>query len=303
VDFAYSIHTMVGHNCVGAKVNGASVPLRHKLDSGDTVEIITSPAGVPSRDWRAVAGSPRAKAKIRQWFAQEEKTQAVHFGHDLLEKEMRRAGLAKSRLADPDVMKSMGFNDLDEINAAVGFGQFPVGKILQILDPEKFKASPPKTPPQGPPPEGTDLSGGVMVSGINDVFVRLAKCCSPLPGEPIIGYITQGHGVSIHSAACSTLAGLDNDRLVRVNWNARQEHLFEINLRVRGLSRPGLFAEVTAAVSQAAENTREAHLSDDGAECSMLFRLSIRSQDELTNLLRTVKQLPAVKHAERFLPA
>ncbi|MDR2934474.1 MAG: bifunctional (p)ppGpp synthetase/guanosine-3',5'-bis(diphosphate) 3'-pyrophosphohydrolase [Candidatus Adiutrix sp.] len=303
VDFAYTIHTEVGHNCVGAKVNGASVPLRHKLESGDTVEIVNSPEAVPSRDWLTFVVSPRAKARIRQWFAQEEKAQAVHFGHDLLEKEMRRAGLAKSRLANPEVMKSLGVSDLDEINAAVAFGRFQVGKILQLLDPEKFKTPPPETPPQGPPPEGADLSGVVMVSGISDVFMRLAKCCSPLPGEPIIGYITQGLGVSIHSTACSTLAGLDHDRLVKVNWNARPEHLFEVHLQVRGLSRPGLFAEVTAIVSQKSENTQEAHLNNDGAESSMRFRLSVRSHDQFTELLRAVKQLPSIKQAERFLPA
>jgi len=301
VDFAYSIHTMVGHNCVGAKVNGGAVPLRHKLDNGDTVEILTNRQGVPSRDWLTFVVSPRAKARIRQWFAQEEKTQAVHFGHDLLEKEMRRAGLAKSRLNNPEVMKSLGFNDLDEINAAVAFGQFPVGKILQTLDPEKFKTA--QKPPLSPPPEGADLSGNVKVSGIDDVFVHLAKCCSPLPGEPIIGYITQGHGVSIHSAACSTLAGLDPDRLVSVSWSEGQETLFEVHFRLKGLSRPGVFAAVMAAISQKAENTLEAHFEDDGSECSMRFRLSVRNQAQFADLLRAVKQLPMINHAERLFPA
>ena len=303
VDFAYSIHTMVGHNCVGAKVNGAMVPLRHKLNNGDTVEIMTSRQGAPSRDWLTFAASPRAKAKIRQWFAQEEKTQAVHFGHDLLMKEMRRAGLAKSRLTNPEVMKRLGFKNLDEINAAVGFGQFPVGRILQTLDPEKFKPEPPKALPQKPPSEEGDRSDGILVSGIGDVFVRLAKCCSPLQGEPIIGYITQGHGVSIHSATCSSLAGLDNDRLVSVSWSDSQENIFEVHLRVRGLSRPGIFAEVMAVISRKAENTLEAHMGGDGSECDMSIRLSVRNQAQFTDLLRAVKQLPAVKHAERFFPA
>jgi GTP pyrophosphokinase len=247
--------------------------------------------------------SPRAKAKIRQWFAQEEKTQAVHFGHDLLEKEMRRAGLAKSRLANPEVMKSLGFKNLDEINAAVAFGQFPVGKILQTLDPEKFKAALLKTPPKAPASEGADLSGGVMVSGIGDVFVRLAKCCSPLPGEPVVGYITQGHGVSLHSAACSTLAGLDPDRLVSVSWNDHQENLVEVHLRVRGLPSPAVFAAVMDVISRKAENTLEAHLSNDGAECYMLFRVSVFNQSQFAELLRAIKELPVVKHAERFFPA
>jgi GTP pyrophosphokinase len=216
---------------------------------------------------------------------------------------MRRAGLPKSRLSNPEVMKSLGFKDLDEINAAVAFGQFPVGKILQTLDPEKFKTAPPKKPPLEPPPEGADLSGSVKVSGIDDVFVHLAECCSPRPGEPILGYITQGHGVPIHSAACSTLAGLDADRLVSVSWSERQEKLFEVHFRLKGLSRPGVFAAVRTANSPEVENTLEAHFEDNGSESSMRFRLSVRNQAQVADLLRAVKQLPMINHAERFFPA
>jgi GTP pyrophosphokinase len=301
VDFAYAIHTMVGHNCVGAKVNGGIVPLRHKLVNGDTVEILTSRQGVPSRDWLTFAISPRAKAKIRQWFAQEEKTQAVHFGHDLLAKEMRRAGLSKARLTNPETLETLGFKSIDELNAAVAFGQCPVGKILQTLDPERFKPAPPKPPETHP--EKADHSDGILVSGIGDVFVRLAQCCSPLPGEPIVGYITQGHGVSIHTATCSTLAGLDHDRLVSVSWTDSQENLFEVNLRVRAVSSPGVFAEVMAVINRKVENALEAHLIKDSAECSMSFRLSVRNQAQFADLLRAIKELPVVKHAERFLPA
>ncbi|MCL2029475.1 MAG: bifunctional (p)ppGpp synthetase/guanosine-3',5'-bis(diphosphate) 3'-pyrophosphohydrolase [Deltaproteobacteria bacterium] len=299
VDFAYTIHTMVGHNCVGAKVNGGIVPLRRKLENGDTVEILTSRQGVPSRDWLTFVASPRAKARIRQWFAQEEKTQAVHFGHDLLEKEMRRAGLAKSRLANPEVLKNLGFKSLDEVNAAVAFGRFPVGKILQTLAPEKFKAE--KAPAKSP--VETDHSGNILVSGIGDVFVRLAKCCSPLPGEPIIGYITQGQGVSIHTVTCSALAGLDPDRLVSVSWSDRREDLFEIQLRVRSAARPGIFAEVMAVISHKVEDTLEAHLNNEGAECAMWFRLAVRSQGQFSELMRAIKRLPLVRHAERVFNA
>jgi GTP pyrophosphokinase len=302
VDFAYSIHTMVGNNCVGAKVNGAIVPLRHKLDNGDTVEILTDRNGVPSRDWLAFVTSLRAKARIRQWFAKEEKAQAVHFGHGLLATEMRRAGLAKSRLNNPEVMKSLGFDNLDEVNAAVGFGQFPVKKILQTMDPEKFKAAPPEPAAADPPPEGDEFSGDIRVSGLDDVFVRLAKCCSPLMGEPVIGYITQGRGVDVHSTSCHTLAGLDHDRLVSASWSGDQKRLFEVHLRVRGAPGRGVFAAVLSAVSQNVEHILEAHFSDNNTECSMLFRLSIRDQAQFAGLMQTVKRLSAVKHAERFFP-
>ena len=302
VDFAYSVHTMVGHTCVGAKVNGAIAPLRHKLQNGDTVEIMTNRNSSPSRDWLAYTVSPRAKAKIRQWFAQEEKLKAVDFGHDLLEKEMRKAGLAKSKLANPEVLKKLGFNTLDDLNAAIAFGRFSVGNILQMLAPEKFKTPPPKEPPKDQPPEGTDISSNVLVSGQGDIFVRLAKCCSPILGEPIIGYITQGHGVSIHSATCSSLAGLDPDRLISVSWSDREENLFEVHLRLRVVSRPGVFSEIISLISQKVENVQEAHLSDDHAGSSMWFRLAVYNQAQFAGLLQALKQHAAVRQAERFFP-
>ena len=268
------------------------------------MEILTNRNSSPSRDWLSYAVSPRTKAKIRQWFAQEEKAKAVDFGHDLLEKEMRKAGLAKSRLANPETLKSLGFNTLDDLNAAVAFGRFSIGKILQMLAPEKFRTPPPpaKETPREQPAEA-DLSKNVLVSGQGDIFVRLARCCSPLLGAPIIGYITQGHGVSIHSAACGQLAGLDPDRFVNVSWSDREESLFDVYLRLRLISRPGVFAEITGLISQKAENVLEAHLSDDRTESDMWFRLAVRNQAQFEDLLQTLKRHSAVKRAERFFPA
>lgn len=305
IDFAYSIHTMVGHNCIGAKVNGAIVPLHHKLANGDTVKVLTTRSGAPSRDWLSYTVSPRAKAKIRQWFAYEERTKAIAFGHDLLEKEMRRAKITKARLDNPEVLKKLGFSTLDELNAAVAFGKFPVGRILQILAPEKYQTASP--PPQKfasiPPTERTtEATHGILVSNLSDVFMRLAKCCLPIAGEPIIGYITQGHGVSIHSAACLSLAGLDPDRFVTVSWNNQTENNFEIYFQVRGNCYPGLFMEIMDLINPRVENILEAHLSDDNQEAQMLFRLVVRNQAQFETIRMLIKKNPAIKHAERFFP-
>ncbi|MDR1044225.1 MAG: bifunctional (p)ppGpp synthetase/guanosine-3',5'-bis(diphosphate) 3'-pyrophosphohydrolase [Candidatus Adiutrix sp.] len=303
VDFAYAIHSMVGHNCVGAKVNGVIVPLKHKLQNGDTVEVMTSRNGAPRHDWLTFAVSPRAKARIRQWFAAEERAKAVDFGHDLLEKEMRKAGIPKARLANPDLLKSLGFNTLDELNAAVAFGKLPFKRIISILAPDKFKPPPqPEIRPR-PPKEsadGLDVSRSIMVSGESDVFVRLAKCCSPLPGEPIIGYITQGHGVSIHSATCSALAGLDPDRLINVSWSDHEDRLFEVFVRVKAINAPGTLLKVLNAINPWVENIVEAHAPDETQGSGMWFRLAVRNQGQLNELLKAVNALNSVQRAERF---
>ena len=307
VDFAYAIHTMVGHNCVGAKVNGGIVPLRHKLQNGDTVEVMTNRNGAPSRDWLNYAVSPRAKARIRQWFAAEERAKAVDFGHDLLEKEMRKAGIPKAKLANPELLKSLGFASLDELNAAVAFGKVPFKRIMQILAPDKFKApsSAPleiKAPAGREGQGGPDLSKSVLVSGQSDIFVKLAKCCSPIPGEPIIGYITQGHGVSIHSATCSSLAGLDSDRLISVSWSDHQDSLFEVYLNVRATNISGILLRVLNVVTPLVENIIEAHAADDADGGGMSFRLSVKNQAQFDAVLKALKEIPAVKRAERVFP-
>ncbi|UQZ88053.1 GTP pyrophosphokinase [Deltaproteobacteria bacterium Smac51] len=305
VDFAYAIHTMVGHNCVGAKVNGAIVPLRYKLQNGDTVEVMTNRNGTPSRDWLNYAVSARAKARIRQWFAAEEKVKAVDFGHDLLEKEMRRAGIPKARLANPALLKELGFANLDELNAAVAFGKLPFKKIMQIIAPEKFKIVEPevkKTQTHKDPAGEIDFSKSVLVSGNSDIFVHQAKCCSPLPGEPIIGYITQGHGVSIHSATCSSLAGLDPDRLINVGWSDHEDVNYEVHIRVRVDNMPGVLMKVINAMSPNVENIIEAHAADDNKGGVMTFRLAVKNQDQFLAMMHAVKSIPAVKRVDRFFP-
>ena len=303
VDFAYSIHTMVGHNCIGAKVNGVIVPLRHKLENGDTVEVMTSRNGTPSRDWLNYAVSSRAKARIRQWFANEEKNKAVDYGHDILEKEMRKAGIPKARLANPEALKNLGFHTLDDLNAAVAFGKVSVKRVLQALAPEKFKPGPPPEPKvHRAPGDGQDLSKSILVSGQGDVFVRLAKCCSPISGEPIIGYITQGHGVSIHSATCSALAGLDPDRFIDVSWSGLEESIYEVYFRVRVENVPGILLKVINAISGKVENITEAHAADEAENGTMWFRLAVKNQGQFSAMLKAVKELHEVKLAERFFP-
>ena len=310
VDFAYTVHTMIGHNCVGAKVNGAIVPLRYKLQNGDTVEVMTSRNGTPSRDWLNYAASPRAKARIRQWFAAEEREKAVDFGHDLLEKEMRKAGISKTRLNNPEILKTLGFNHIDELNASVAFGRIAIKKVLMALAPEKFKttadtgrpAFDPKAAASGKEGGDQDISKNILVSGMGDIFVRLAKCCQPIMGEPIVGYITQGHGVSIHSAFCTSLAGLDPDRLISVSWDGHEERLFEVDIRVRSENAPGTLVKVISLISPLVENISETHASDDESGTLMNFKLEVKNQSQLNSLMKALKDLSVIKRVDRIFP-
>ncbi len=305
VDFAYCVHTMVGHTCVGAKVNGAIVPLRQKLQNGDTVEVMTNRSGTPSRDWLNYAASPRTKAKIRQWFAQEEKAKAIDLGHDLLEKEMRKAGLAKSKLANPEMLKALGVHSLDELNAAVAFGKITLPKIMQLLAPEKFK-----TPPEAPARvsaskddnESPDHSRSVLVSGQGDIFVRLARCCQPLYGEPIVGYITQGNGLSVHSAHCSCLAGLDPERMIDVSWSGHEDSLYNVDIKVSCEDAPGILVKVLSAISPMVENIVEAHAGGGDSRGSMNFKLAVKSQRQFEAVVKVLKKFSFIHRVDRIYP-
>ena len=309
VDFAYAVHTMVGHNCVGAKVNGAIVPLRHKLSNGDTVDIITSRNGIPSRDWLNFVASPKAKARIRQWFATEEREKAVSFGREILEKEMRKAGLPKAKLHNLDLLKEFGFNNLDELNAAVAFGKVPLKKLWARMAPEK--EAPIATPSsatkndkaESHPKADLDLSKNILVSGQDDIFVRLAKCCTPIPGEAIIGYITQGHGITIHSDRCPSLAGLDHERFVSVTWDENVESYHEVYIRVHAENQPGSLLQVVNALNGNVANILEAHAdSTDISRGTMWFKILLKNQDQYKSVVSSLKRLEAVKKVERFYP-
>ncbi len=303
VDFAYSIHTMVGHTCVGAKVNGAIVPLRHQMQSGDTVEVMTNRNGTPHQDWLNFCASPRAKARIRQWFAAEERAKAINFGHELIEKEMRKAKIPKANLNDPKVLKNLGYSTLDELNAAVAFGSLSVIKVLQTIAPEKFKTAIPQPSSHTPrAAKESDPAKSILVSGLSDVFIRLAKCCAPIAGEPIVGYITQGHGISIHSATCSSLAGLDPDRLLSANWSDHEHIIYDIYIKVITVNTPGTLLKVLNTISPHVENILEAHATEEAGGASMSFHLQVRDQSHYEAMVKAVKELSAVKRIDREFP-
>jgi GTP pyrophosphokinase len=226
VDFAYSVHTEIGNKCVGAKVNGKMVPLRYQLKSGDTVEVITNPTHVPSKDWLKFVKTPRARAKLKHVIKTEERKRSNEIGHKLIEKELHKAGInitAVNKLENfRHVLTEYSVKDIDELSVLVGYGKVSPRQILKKLLPDSVEKVEPKEK------EGAlkrvRTQGGVKVKGVDDILVHFSKCCNPVPGDKIIGYITRGRGISIHTPGCPNIEELDYDkeRLVQVEWDVSE---------------------------------------------------------------------------------
>ncbi|MDP9266068.1 MAG: bifunctional (p)ppGpp synthetase/guanosine-3',5'-bis(diphosphate) 3'-pyrophosphohydrolase [Chloroflexota bacterium] len=254
IDFAYRIHTDIGHRCIGAKVNGRIVPLDHRLSSGDIVEIITSKAARgPSRDWLTMVRTPGAREKIRQWFKRQQREENVSHGRELLDKEMRRiAQRSLSDIGDDDlrrVTEALNLHDVDTLFASLGYGAITPAQVvtrLGIVDDQEL-AIPEVAPPQ--PPAASP--GGVRVKGVGDLLVRFAVCCNPVPGDPIVGYITRGRGVTVHRADCTNVRGSgERERLVEVDWEHRLARTYPVAIRIEGWDRDGFLRDVAAVISE-----------------------------------------------------
>jgi guanosine-3',5'-bis(diphosphate) 3'-pyrophosphohydrolase len=317
IDFAYSIHTEVGHRCIGAKVNGRLVPLDTKLQSADTVEIITSkvPSAGPSRDWLQIVASPRARNKIRQWFSRERREDAIETGREELAKALRREGLPLQKLATSDTLGAlagtMNYTDLDALHAAIGEGHVSARSVAQRLARELHGAD---REEQLPATVGPDLrskqrrsaTAGVYVEGLDDVVVRLSRCCTPVPGDQIVGFVTRGRGVSVHRADCAnaaTLATAEQERLIEVEWNRDGATVFVASVEVLAFDRSRLLADVTRLVSEhhlnivaSSSNTATDRVS------RMHFDVELADPGHLDSLLSSLKQLDGVFDAYRTLP-
>ncbi|MBV8950290.1 MAG: bifunctional (p)ppGpp synthetase/guanosine-3',5'-bis(diphosphate) 3'-pyrophosphohydrolase, partial [Actinobacteria bacterium] len=263
VDFAYSIHTEVGHRCIGARVNGRLVPLDSTLSSGDAVEIVTSKvegAG-PSRDWLQFVQTPRARSKIRQWFSRERRVDAIDNGRDELVKAMRREGLPVQKLAQSnvvtDVAAAMHYADLEALYAAVGEGHVSARAVVQRIERELRGGEEqiPVTARRPPRPSRVRERRmvGVHVEGLDDLMVRLSRCCTPVPGDEIIGFVTRGRGVSVHRADCanaSQLASSQSERLIEVEWDHDQPATYVVSVEIEALDRSRLLRDVAQVLSE-----------------------------------------------------
>ncbi|HEV8200664.1 MAG TPA: bifunctional (p)ppGpp synthetase/guanosine-3',5'-bis(diphosphate) 3'-pyrophosphohydrolase [Candidatus Polarisedimenticolia bacterium] len=308
VDFAYSVHTEVGHHCAGARVNGKLQPLRTELKNGDIVEILTSPSHSPSPDWLAFVQTPRARTKIRQWLNAERRNRAVELGKTLTDREFKRFRFnLKPHVQEAtklrEALLGMGFPSIEDFYAGVGYGKAVPKALVERLDPQ---AKPQETTAGAITQvvkRALGLSGKkVAVRGLDDALIILARCCNPIRGEPIVGYITRGRGVTVHSERCPNLEKLlyDPERRIEVVWEGADESRFDVRLTVFSEDRPGILARITQAIADAKSNIKHVEartFEDRRGEITLL--LDIRDVDHLQKIVERLKGIDGVYHVER----
>ncbi len=319
VDFAYAIHTEVGHRCIGARVNGRLVPLETQLTSADTVEIFTSksPTAAPSRDWLQIVASTRARSKIRQWFSRERREDAIENGREELARALRREGLPLHKLmgssALGEVAEAMNLADLDALYASIGENQVSAQSIVQRLakiirgggeHDEQLPTTAVTSPTRRRP--GQRTGAGVYVEGLDDVMIHLARCCTPVPGDQIIGFVTQGRGVSVHRADCANataLADRSRERLIDVEWDRGNDGVFVATIEVQAFDRSRLLADVSRVVSEHHLNIVAARTATTPDRVSrMAFDVELADPTHLHSLINALKHLDGVFDAYRQLP-
>jgi guanosine-3',5'-bis(diphosphate) 3'-pyrophosphohydrolase len=313
VDFAYSIHTEIGHRCIGSRINGRLAPLDSELSSGDSVEIFTSKVASagPSRDWLKVAITPRAKAKIRQWFSRERREDAIETGREDLTRALRKEGLPVQKLASSPtllaVAESMNYADLESLHAAIGEGHVSAQSIAQRLSRELREGShEEQLPTTARRPRRSPARQGVHVEGLDDVMVRLSRCCTPVPGDEIIGFVTRGRGVSVHRSDCANAAALaanEVGRLIEVEWDRERSGSFAAAVELKALDRTRLGVDVWKVFSDLHLNIlRSETLTGPDRVSRMRFEFELADPTHLDSLLNAVKRLDSVYDAYRVLP-
>jgi guanosine-3',5'-bis(diphosphate) 3'-pyrophosphohydrolase len=314
VDFAYAIHTDVGHRCIGARVNGRLVPLDSELTSGDSVSVFTSkvPSAGPSRDWLKIVVTPRARNKIRQWFSRERREDAIESGREELIKAVRKEGLPVQKLSvSPSLValaESMNYTDIDAFHAAIGEGHVSAQSIAQRLAKElRGGDSEVQVPTTARRPRRAGLGGvGVHVEGLDDVMVRLSRCCTPVPGDDIIGFVTRGRGVSVHRTDCANAAALasgDVGRLIDVEWDRERAGSFSASVEIKAFDRTRLGVDVWKAISDHHLNIlRSETLTSADRVSKMRFEFELADPAHLDSLLNALKRVDSVYDAYRIVP-
>ncbi|WNG37855.1 bifunctional (p)ppGpp synthetase/guanosine-3',5'-bis(diphosphate) 3'-pyrophosphohydrolase [Archangium violaceum] len=330
VDFAYAIHSDVGGRCVGAKVNGKIVPLRYKLKNGDTVEVLTSPQAHPSKDWLTFVKTSRAQQRIRGFIKQQQREKSLQLGRELLERELKRYQLNFNRLLKNGELKKtceeLGYRVEDDLLVALGYGKVVPNQVIsRVVPPEKLAASTGDGKGSTASVEsqssssssmlpglsrvtdfakklvGKQNSSGVQIGGVDDVLVRFGRCCNPVPGDPIAGFITRGRGVTVHTVGCDKALATDPERRVDVSWDVRGDFKRPVTLRVLTADRTGLLADISNTFSKKGVNISQANCRATGDDRAVnTFEVTISDLKQLTDLMRTIERLPGVYSVERI---
>lgn len=312
IDFAYAIHTEIGDHCNGAKVNGKMVPLKYQFRSGDTIEVSTSPTQVPHRDWLKFVKTARAKNKIKHWLRVEEAKRSLEVGKRLLERELRRHGAALGPLLKTsrvqDAARESGLPGPDELFTAIGYGRVSAIHVANRLCSVEEK-QPAAAGAVADAAEKTAAKRaaveekGVKVKGVHDLMMHLSKCCGPVPGDRIIGYITRGRGLTIHTADCPNLDALDYDkaRLVEVDWDMAHLATVSVKISVLTLDKPGLLANVSAAITNAEANISRAEITTREDRKAMLdFIVEVQDTAHLDRVVKAIEKIDGVLQARRI---
>jgi GTP diphosphokinase / guanosine-3',5'-bis(diphosphate) 3'-diphosphatase len=304
IDFAFAVHTDVGLHCQGVRINGRIAPLHRPLRNGDTVEIITSTHAKPSQDWLSHVHTGRARHKIRQWIRQEEHGRSVQLGQEILEREVRRRRLTaptEPQLEQAAVSLSVGTGE--QLVAAVGRGDIPIGQMMRALYPdlEPDELQPPKPTAFGRVIDRIRLGRGIKIQGVDGLMVRYAQCCQPVPGDGVVGYVTQGRGISIHRSDCPNLLVLsaEAERRVEIDWQESAGEVFVVRLVVGGEDRRGLYADICEAISATGTNIRSADLSSKDGAVRGAILVEVENQTQLNKVLRTVRRVKGVTDIAR----
>lgn len=312
LDFAYAVHTDVGHRCVGAKVNGKMVPLKHKLKSGDTVEVLTSKTQTPSKDWLKVVRTSRAKTKIKQYLLQIERDKNRDIGEEMLEKILKRYGTSVKSLEKkkdfPKVFKAVRVKTLDELLQNIGAGRISVKRVLEHAPSIEYEAEEDNQKDSknnefdtlykklsNTAKKSTNKDNAVTVDGLDDIVVRMGKCCNPIPGDPIMGFITRGRGITVHTNKCSRVDEFDDMRKVDVEWNSSYAFTHSVNLRVIVHDRPGILSRISNNINSLNVNIKSAIAkSMPDLKGSFLFEIEVKGYAEFLKVVSIIEAMEEV---------
>ena len=308
LDFAYSIHSEIGEKCTGAKVNGRMVPLRYQLSNGDIVEIITSSKQHPRKDWLDFVKTPRAKSKIRQWIKNQERDESITLGRNILEKALEQSQLTLPNIIKNEqitaIAKDFSLHSTQDLLASVGYGKISAKQVIGRLKP---RLGIEEERPSGLMSKMVSRltrkksARGIKVKGLDDMLVRFANCCHPLPGEHVIGFITRGRGVTIHKYNCRHILDADAERVVEVLWEPSNEDQYLAKLRVTSVDRKGILADISSIISQKDANIIQAEVKTTMDKKGVaLFTIEVENYRQLEDIMGSIKKLKAVLIVERM---
>lgn len=308
IDFAYAIHTDVGSQCVGARINGKLCPLKTKLKNGDIIEVMTAKHQTPSKDWLSFVKTSKARNKIRQWVKAEQREKSIVIGRELLEKELRKHNYSFKRakaLASFDLtVEDLGFKQADDLFAAIGYGKLSAGQVVSHILPRDEIKSPSKSGTLGKVLNKFSRrksSSVIRIDGIDDVLVRFANCCNPLPGEPVTGFITRGRGLAVHAIDCSQVLASDPERRIDVEWDMQRKTTRPVKIQVLCNDQKGLLVGISGAITDADADIVSASVYSRGEQKGKnLFEVDVQNLEHLNRVIRAVKKVKGVKQVLRI---